>query len=104
MPLRVMGTVVDSISARPIWGGSVIALGTQRGSLMGEAGRFGFLLPDTGRYVIRATLPGYLSQTRSLHFSTARTETILFRLHRDPASWVDEVGASPAVFDTTVKY
>jgi iron complex outermembrane receptor protein len=81
----VSGRVVDSANQQPLGGAQVFIVGTARGVLTGEDGRYTINVP-AGMYTVQAQFIGYALAERSVQLAAGATQTLDFAL---------DVGALP---------
>jgi hypothetical protein len=85
---RVSGSVIDSLSARPIRYALVTVVGSRANALTDSLGRYLIERCPTGPQTIRATAMGYDPAVRPLTIRGAVTDTLRIRLRRHVGSIV----------------
>lgn len=81
----VQGTVVDSASARPVPGVQVSVVGTSRGTMTDESGRFIIRSVPPGSATVRAQRIGYAPRTRQVTIVAGETAAVDFTLSASAA-------------------
>jgi TonB-linked SusC/RagA family outer membrane protein len=76
----IVGQVVDRSSNQPLAGAQVYVVGTTRGGLANQDGRFIIQQVPAGQHEVRATLIGYSQQTRAVELVAGATATVSFEL------------------------
>lgn len=76
----IAGTVTDSVTQQPIPGVQVIVVGTNRGSITDEGGRYSLRGLTAGTYSIRAQRIGYAFRERSVAVGADMTADVDFSL------------------------
>ena len=76
----ISGTVTDSASGRPIPSVQVVVVGTTRGAVSDEQGRYAVHGISAGTWSIRAQRIGYRPETRSVALSECQSATADFTM------------------------
>ena len=86
----ITGLIVDGATSRPVTGAQVSILGTGRGGLVNNDGRFVLLGVPAGEVSLRVDNIGYASQERIVTVAPGETVTVNFEL-RIEALGLDEI-------------
>jgi TonB-dependent starch-binding outer membrane protein SusC len=92
MAAVLTGSVVDSVSSRPLANAQVAVVGTQLGALTNDAGRFTITGVPAGTHTVRTILIGYAPQTRTVTVVDGQSAAVDFQL-RAQALQLDAVVA-----------
>lgn len=76
----IVGQVVDRSTSEPLAGAQVFVVGTTRGALANQDGRFIIQQVPAGQQEVRATLIGYSSQAQQVTVTAGGTATTAFQL------------------------
>jgi TonB-linked SusC/RagA family outer membrane protein len=76
----ISGTVTDSASGRPIPSVQVVVVGTTRGAVSDEQGRYAVHGISAGTWTVRAQRIGYRPETRSIALSDGQSATADFTM------------------------
>lgn len=86
----VVGRVTDALTQRPLAGAQVFVVGTSRGTITDQEGRYRIRPVPTGRTQVRVILIGYESATREVTVAAGATATADFVLATSAVA-LDEV-------------
>lgn len=86
----ITGVIIDQATQQPVPGAQVVVVGTQRGSMTDEQGRFSISGVPAGSYEIRARRVGYAPIVVRVTVAAGGTETANFALATS-ATMLDEV-------------
>ena len=78
--LRISGKVIDAESKKPLVGVNIIIKNSNIGASSDLQGRYAFLLPDKGRYIIEAQMIGFETQSKSIIFQ--KDTVVNFKLYQ----------------------
>jgi len=76
----VTGLVIDRATQQPVQGAQVVVVGTQRGTLTDQQGRFSIAGVPPGSYEVRARRVGYAPIVQRVTVTAGGTETATFAL------------------------
>ena len=76
----IIGTVVDATTQRPLSGTQVFVIGTQRGSLSDQQGRFTITGVPSGLQQVRASMVGYAPVSQDVSVTPGQTASLNFQL------------------------
>lgn len=86
----ITGVIIDQATQQPVPGAQVVIVGTQRGSMTDEQGRFSISGVPAGSYEVRARRVGYAPIVVRVTVAAGGTETANFALATS-ATMLDEV-------------
>jgi TonB-linked SusC/RagA family outer membrane protein len=77
---RILGSVTEATTARPLSGATVSVVGTNIGTLSGPDGRFVLAAVPAGTHQVRVSMFGYGSRTESITVTAGEASTANFQL------------------------